>query len=195
MIRAIYFDYHGVLDRRTPAGFLEAIATAVDQPLAALKTNLEPLTNGYGAADISPVDFWNTIDAKYGAAAVQAGKKYVLHVDPVREMWELINTLHQNYSLGLFSDCPADKKDVIIHAYNLPDFFDQLIFSCDARQSKIDPNFYRRMLRDGLYQPAECLLIDDSHQAVGQATALGFVAHEFVDAPTLKIYLLNTSIV
>ncbi len=185
----MYFDYHGVLDRRHFAGLLAVLADQAGQPLESLRTSLEPLANGYASGAIAPVEFWNTILKKYGAPAVAAGKKYILHVDPIQAMWELLNALHEKYSIGLFSDCPADKKDVIVHSYNLPDFFDQLIFSCDARQSKIDPNFYRRMLRDGMYRPEECLLIDDSHQAVGQAAALGFATHQFIDVVTLKSFL------
>lgn len=189
MLRAIYFDYHGVLDRRNFAGLLSAVAETIGQPVEVLRISLEPLISGYVAGAIAPVEFWNTVESKYGPTAVQAGKKYILHVDPAREMWELLNALHERYAIGLFSDCPADKKEVIVHGYNLPDFFDQLIFSCDARQTKIDPNFFRRMLRDGQYRPDECLLIDDSHQAVGQAAALGFVVHQFTDVPSLKSFL------
>lgn len=194
VIRAIYFDYHGVLDRRTLSGFLATLTTAIGHDDPSLQAHLEQLANAYATGAITPLDFWDTINAEYGPATVEAGKKYVLHVDPNREAWEILNRLHETYSLGLFTDCPADKKEVIVHAYNLPDFFDQLIFSCDARQSKIDPNFFRRMLRDGLYQPAECLLIDDSHQAIGQAKSLGFMTHQYIDLSTLQKYLVNNGI-
>lgn len=183
MVRAIYFDYHGVLDRRTFAGFHRVLAEALPHASTDVEARIAPLGSAYAAGEMSPVQFWQAITEAYGPTVAQAGKKYLLHVDPIQPMWELINRLHEKFSIGLFSDCPMDKRDVIVRAYNLPEFFDQLIFSCDTRLTKVDPNFFRRMLRDGLYQPNECLLIDDSHQSIGQARSLGFQTHEF-SSPT-----------
>ncbi len=179
MLHAIYFDYHGVLDRRKFTGLLEVLLAAIPHPAGNLRVRLEPMVYAYAEGETAPTVFWNALAEAYGSAVVKAGKAYQLHVDPIRPMWEQVNRLHERYAIGLFSDCAIDKRDVIIRSYNLPEFFDQLIFSCDTRQTKMDPNFFRRMLRDGLYQPEQCLLIDDSHQAIGQAASLGFQTHKF----------------
>ena len=192
MVRAVYFDYHGVLDRRHFGGLLDVlIAQSGNDPQA--RTVLESLVDGYAIGNVAPIDFWKTINQKYGALAEQAGKKYILRVDPVLEVWQLINHLHERVSVGLFSDCPSDKRDVIIRAFNLPEFFDQLIFSCDTQQTKQDPNFYKHMLREGLYQPPDCLLIDDDERVTARAAQLGFTTHHFTDIVTLKQTLGLTS--
>lgn len=179
MLRAIYFDYHGVLDERKFSGLVDVLVRAVPHAPEHLRAHIEPTVYAYATGETTPTVFWNTMTELFGPTVVAKGKAYQLHVQPNREMWELLNKLHQQFSIGLFSDCAIDKRDVIVRSYNLPEFFDQLIFSCDVRQTKMDPNFYRRMLRDGLYQPEECLLIDDNHQAIGQAKSLGFLTHEF----------------
>lgn len=179
MLRAVYFDYHGVLDRREFSGLVDLMIKAIPHAHDGIRTQLEPKVFAYATGETAPIVFWNAIAEAFGPNVAQVGKQYQLHVEPIREMWELINQLHQRFSVGLFTDCAADKRDVIIRSYNLPEFFDQLIFSCDVRETKIDPNFYRRMLRDGLYQPGECLLIDNSHQSIGLAKSLGFQTHEY----------------
>lgn len=179
MIQAIFFDYHGVLDRRRYTGLMEVLIKAIPHPPADIRNRLEPNVYAYATGVTAPNVFWTAMTEAYGPSVVQAAKKYHLHVEPIREMWEAINRLHEKYAIGLFTDCSADKREVIIRSYNLPEFFDQLIFSCETRETKMDPNFYRRMLQAGRWQPEEVLLIDDSHQAIGQATSLGFQTHEF----------------
>lgn len=193
MIKVIYFDYHGVLDRRHFHGLLDVIAEASGQPNPEqVALNLESYGYAYAIGQVSPHEFWRTIEQRYGTTANRAGRKYMLRVEPVREMWNLVSQLHDRYELGLFSDCATDKKEVIRSAYALTDYFDYLLFSCDTKLSKRDPEFYTLMLQNGLYQPEECLLIDDEESNCALAIDRGFPAHLFQDESTLRGYLERT---
>lgn len=189
MLRAIYFDYHGVLDRRTFGGLLRVLeqgGVPADQ-----RSKLESLGESYATGGLSPREWWQQVEQLGGPAAAAIGKKYILHVDPIRTMWELINTLHHRFAIGLLSDCPSDKKDIIVRAYDLPEFFEYLIFSCDVGLSKQDSTFFRLMDQQGLYRPSDILYIDDSERHVATAAALGYAAHHYSDAESLKHYILG----
>ncbi len=190
MIKVIYFDYHGVLDRRTFRGLLETIAHYSGQPDSAkVVTDLSSYGFDYADGKVKPHEFWRTIEERYGTTANRAGRQYILYVEPVLEMWNLVSQLHERFALGLFTDCPADKKETIRSAYALTDYFDYLIFSCDVQLSKRDPTFYQLMLQDGKYLAQECLVIDDSERNCEQAISMDFKAHVFRDPPTLQNYL------
>ncbi len=190
MVKVIYFDYHGVLDRRNFRGLLTTIAETSGQPdTAKVIAGLEAYGFDYATGKVQPHEFWRTIEERFGTAANRAGRAYLLHVEPVLEMWNLLSTLHDRYDLGLCTDCSNDKKETIRSAYALTDYFDYLIFSCDVQLSKHDPAFYQLMLQAGKYQANECLLIDDTESNCGLAISLGFQAHVFRDTPTLQDYL------
>lgn len=187
MIKVIYFDYHGVLDSHHFHGLLEMIAKASGQPQPAkIAASLESYGYNYAIGKISPHEFWRTIEERFGTSANRAGRKYQLHVEPVREMWNLLSELHERYELGLMTDCAIDKKEVIRSAYALTDYFDFLIFSCDTKFCKRDAEFYRLMAQNGRYQPGECLLVDDIEANCALAVEQGFQVHLFKDAQTLR---------
>lgn len=191
MIEIVYFDYHGVLDRRTPAGLWSAIATAAKTDPATVAAALAQHFYAYCTGSLTSLDFWRAVEQQYGAGVVRVGKKYWLHVDPIRASWDVVNALQVHTTLGLFSDCPADKKNAVRGAYNLPDYFSNLIFSCDVGWSKRDVAFYRLLLADGKYQESQCLLIDDDAEVVELASSLGFLSHQFSTATELRQYLLS----
>lgn len=190
MIKVIYFDYHGVLDRRHFHGLLETIAKASGQPdPKIIAANLAAYGYNYATGKVSPHEFWRSVEERYGTTADRAGRQYQLHVEPVRDMWNMLSDLHDQYELGLLTDCALDKKEVIRSAYALTDYFDYLIFSCDTKFSKRNPEFYQLMCQDGRYQPTECLLVDDIEENCSSAIEQGFQAHLFKDAQTLRGYL------
>lgn len=199
MVKVIYFDYHGVLDRHTFRGLLETMgrtwAAKQSGEVASLIMQFveQERTYGYDYATgiVLPQLYWKRIAEQYGPDVDTAGRQYLLHVQPVRQMWNLLSDLHDRFNLGLFSDCSLDKKEVIRSAYALTDYFDYLIFSCDVRMSKRDPNFHRLMLQSGLYQPDECLVVDDSVDNLNLSSTLGFQTHIFHDEPTTRDHLMN----
>jgi FMN phosphatase YigB (HAD superfamily) len=195
MIKIIYFDYHGVLDYRRERGLMEALTSAVpaaDQD--ALMRRLEPGVYAYTSGQKRPVEFWQSIESELGTAVAKRAKNYQLHVDPIRAMWEMLNRWHDRCDLGLLTDCAADKKEVINHAYDLPTFFDHLIFSCDVERTKRDPAIYPLMEQGGKYKADECLLIDDDERNTALASQLGYPAVTYVDPVSCAAYLEHIGI-
>ena len=70
MIKAIFFDYHGVLDRRTFKGFLNFLAELLyeqdnsmtkNEHLLKIRDQLSNLGIKYASGEISPQEFWKII--------------------------------------------------------------------------------------------------------------------------------------
>lgn len=190
MIKVIYFDYHGVLDRHHFHGLLKVIAEASGQPNQdSIVANVLTYGYRYATGKVSPHEFWRTIEERFGTSANRAGRKYQLHVEPDRVMWNLLSELHARYELGLMTDCATDKKEVIRSAYALTDYFDYLIFSCDTTLTKRDPDFYQLMNQAGQFEKNQCMLVDDREENCQLAIEQGFQAHLFKDAATLRGHL------
>lgn len=190
MIKAIYFDYHGVLDRRNFHGLVDVIAGAAGQPdPKKISAVLASEVYAYASGEIPPHQFWRSIEERYGTTANRAGRQYQLHVEPVLDVWNIVSSLHDRFALGLLSDCSSDKKETIRSAYALTEYFDYLLFSCDAHTNKQHAAFYQLMLQNGVYQPDECLLIDDEEKNCTKAMSAGFQVHVYRDIPTLRDYL------
>ncbi len=194
MVKAIYFDYHGVLDQRNFQGLLEVLAQAIHggdrQRVIAEVRNF---AYDYATGKTSPHDFWHQIEGDYGSIVERAGRDYQLHVQPNVAMWSIVSSLKDRFTLGLCTDCATDKKEVIRSAYALTEFFDNLIFTCDVGLSKHDPELYQLMLWNNKFRPEECLLIDDALANVQQAIAVGFQAHQFTTAEELQHFLTTLS--
>lgn len=187
----IYFDYHGVLDRRTFPGLRKAIAQTTNDPRRVEEEIERSLQNQYLANLITPKEFWEEVEHAYGLTAATAGKKYYLHVDPIRQNWELINALAKKVKLGLCTDCPADKMQAIRSAYALPEFFDVLLVSCETRMTKEEPEFYPLLMQNGAFAPEEVLLIDDSSRNMLVAQMAGIPTFVYTDVPSLTKLLAS----
>lgn len=190
MVKVVYFDYHGVLDRRNFQGMLEVIAKAANPTEAKrIAADLRQFGYDYATGKVSPHVFWHQVERDFGQAASLAGRKYILHVEPILELWNILNELKQTYELGLCSDCAIDQKEVIRSAYALTDYFDYLVFSCDVKTCKRDTEFYRLMLQHGKFKPEECLFVDDIEANTALAEQQGFLTHTFRDVDTFRTYL------
>lgn len=197
MLKAIYFDYHGVLDRHTFRGLLETMGQTWlrtrnqdDQQYlnAFIQREQEP-GHHYTAGKTVPAAYWHRIAQEYGQEVEKIGRQYLLHVQPIRETWNLVSLLHEKFDVGLFSDCPLDKKEAIRSAYALTEFFDYLVFSCDVQLSKRSPEFFNLLLQNGLFKSEECLIIDNSEANIKFAQKLGFQAHVYTTPEELQTFI------
>lgn len=202
MVKVVYFDYHGVLDRRNFRGLLETMGRSwswersKDRELYVPEFLEQEGEIGYSYATgvLTPHQYWRHIVETYGPEVERAGRQYLLHVEPVREMWNLVSQLKTRFEVGLFSDCSLDKKEVLRSAYALTDYFDYLILSCDVRMSKQETQFYQLMLQSGKYRPEECVLIDDGIENTERAINLGFQAYIHRDVATTQAYLESLAV-
>ena len=189
--KIIYFDYHGVLDRRSFVGMRRMIAQNTKDPKRVEEDIERTLQHDYITNRMTPKEFWDTIERAYGLQAMMAAKKYFLHVDPIRENWELLNTLAKNIKIGLCTDCPADKMQTLRSAYALPEFFDVFLVSCETHLTKEEPEVYSLLTQNGQFAPEDILLVDDSSRNTLAAQMAHIPSFCYTDPASLKTMLAS----
>lgn len=185
MIKAIYFDYHGVLDKRSIRlvyQILAATETAklkqLSDPLT-LRKHYFPLELEYLAGDITPAEFWGKFIAdRFSPTDVELAKQSLLTIDLNQELWQILPELKKRYFLGIISDSGSDKTQLIEESLDLKANFDGWFFSSDRNLVKeAGLGFYYLPLQENNFQPADCLLVDDSPGNIALAKKVGYNTH------------------
>lgn len=187
MIKAIIFDWHGVLDKRTFSGMLETIAeawyplfaptkrerkeTSLAEYKELIKQNWQKDGFAYAAGRISPEVFWSTLECEeeYG---VETAKQYLLAVERNEPLWQLLRKLKEKYKLAVLSDCPPDKAKIIRETTDIS-YFDAVYFSCDYNLLKSDQQFFEIATNALNTAPDQCLFVDDSETNLFSAKGAG----------------------
>jgi len=108
MIKAILFDWHGVLDKRTFAGMLETLVRSYQSsnnaPAEIRAKNFSELHNeivskyyrpgyDYAAGKLSPNEFWAMIKNDFPQDVFETTKYYILDFEKNEAVWSLLPKL------------------------------------------------------------------------------------------------------
>ena len=103
---------------------------------------------------------------------------------------EIVRELRQRgVPLYLLTNMPADVYAARVSAYDVLQGFDGAVVSGREGVMKPAPEVFRLLVERYGMEPAETLFIDDSPGNVDGARAVGFQAHHFRDASTLRTAL------
>lgn len=185
MIQAIFFDYHGVLDKRSIKLVYEILAateTAKVKKLSDafnLRKHYFSLEIEYLAGNIASAEFWGQFIAdRFPRTNVELAKESLLTIELNQELWQILPELKKRYFLGIISDSGNDKTQLIRESLDLKAYFDELYFSSDRNLVKeAGLAFYYLPLQENNFQPADCLLVDDSPSNISQAQKVGYQTH------------------
>ena len=180
MIRAILFDWHGVLDKVSFDGLLNEAARRLYEyddefPIGAVKKIVvEPLLYNSGmdyARGKTPcASFW-ALTQKY--PPLQGLEKYLLRVDPNEILWQQLPYLASRYRLGIVSDAPEDKAVLMIDFLGKQQVqFHPIVLSYQLNRLKVEgegPSLYEFAAQRLGLSPQECLVVDDSQKNIDHA--------------------------
>ena len=93
------------------------------------------------------------------------------NIDP--ELIAFINSLKNQYKLGLLSNAMDTTRQRLTKSYNLMDYFHVSIFSYEVKMVKPNPEIFRLILDKLKVAPSEAIFIDDMHENIEAANALG----------------------
>jgi HAD superfamily hydrolase (TIGR01509 family) len=101
-------------------------------------------------------------------------RKATGNIQPFPGAVGLLNAIKKaNLRLGLVSSAPAENIDLVIGELGLNGVFDCIVFGREASQSKPSPQIYLLAADRLQVAPADCLVIEDSHQGIRAAKAAG----------------------
>ena len=197
MTKAIFFDYHGVLDMRTFQGMLRRLAELIytqgdfEAFLEAVYGKYALFANLYAGGEIMPEHFWSKLaNDGLNTAQIQKLQDYILTVEINEILLPVLEKLKENkFVLGILSDSPSDKIAKIRHRWDLEKYFDYVFFSADQGLNKIETDFYELMKCDGKFLPSEVIYIEDNPKLVNMAKSAGFQAVAYNQDLDLLKYL------
>ena len=184
MIQAIFFDFDGVLTRDrtgtlTTCRYLaEATGIAFDELRAAMEPHRAALLRGETTRDAT----WPLVcEALRRDIArellVRAFESTPL--DPA--MFAFANSLSRHGRLGIITDNPKDRMDVVKGTLWLDRLFAPIVVSAEEGCTKDDPAIFGRALAKAGVPAAVAVFIDNAVENVAVANSVGMHAIHFDD--------------
>lgn len=190
MIKAIVFDWHGVLDKTTYRDFSGFLSRVTGKNADWIRGKISRLEQEYVRGDVEPNTFWTELKEKLNLSQRQytQARNRLLKIRLSRKLWARLPALRQRYQLAVLSDCPSDKVITIHKTVDLT-LFTVTQFSCENGMSKEDPAFFLLICESLGMQPKQCLYVDDTSKHITKAAQLGFLTHPFTRTEDFARYL------
>jgi FMN phosphatase YigB (HAD superfamily) len=168
MIKALIFDWHGVLDhgayRLTSRN---TISDHLYQYIVQGRVGARPL-----------LWFLLTILRYCKPAQYVLLKDTLTTIRPFSPLWDQIPRLKQQYQLAILSDIDPIKLSIIRQRIDLS-LFDVVAFSAEMKRSKKSPASFLHVAKALDISPGDCLFVDDNREFIGTAQELGFQTYYF----------------
>lgn len=174
MIKAVLFDYGGVLTQSGKSGFIrDSVARLyhVDPHDVHIGEEHAKLRRGLMSDD----DFFAALNRQYGKVVTKEMfiKETAGSLTPTPEVYDLAQRMRgHGIQTAIFSNIFA-MNATELRRQGQYDGFDPVILSCDVHYAKPDPEFYEYAINALGVLPQEILLIDDQEKCLGPAHKLG----------------------
>ncbi len=185
-IKAIIFDWHGVLD----LGKFDALVKKLSELSGLSAENVV-----YKIRDIKnifilggePSVYWGHTATALGLTTgqIESARKSVMKIVPNQSLWSKLPALKQNYRLAILSDCPLDKASEIRSSCDLR-IFDGLHFSGEKGLAKSQDEFFLNLVSELGVPAQECLYVDDREKHIETAAKLGLQTCHFTETADLE---------
>ncbi len=192
-IRAVVFDYGGVICRLPTRSEWDELAAAaglpVDRFIAAYPGSREPYDRGLVRGD----GFWQAFGDACGVNYTTAERQRLIEID--MRVWETIEPAvvamarqlrRAGFVTGILSNMHADLLERIRQGRRWLDAFEVSVFSCDLGLVKPEAQIYRSLLDRLRLEPAQVLFIDDVPANIEAARAAGLHGIVFASAEQLR---------
>ncbi|HSX28557.1 MAG TPA: HAD-IA family hydrolase [Candidatus Saccharimonadales bacterium] len=170
MIKAVVFDFYGVVSIRRHQAFLES-AIPDRQSLA----NIYELRRQRDLGMVTPDEYMAEVSRVTG----QSLEEVAVHMRDERVLNQpliaVINDLHNTYKIGLLSNAASDLHTTLAHA-QLTKLFDDVIVSAEVGMVKPDPHIFELACDRLEVQPHEAVMVDDLPENCEAAQAAGWAA-------------------
>lgn len=177
MIKAVIFDWGGVLIEEPGKGIREYCASKYGVSYEAFSESLKPFMPLLNTGKISEDVLWPKIGHVLKKPAPKTpslwGEAFRAVYTPKEEVWELVKTVRQNgYKTGFLSNTELASVEYFKEK-NYSKLFDATIFSCIEGFSKPSPEIYKIALKKLKIKPEEGIFIDDRDDYIEGAKVVG----------------------
>ena len=183
-IKAVVFDWGGVLMEEPTERILAYLAKKFDVDLESLRKRLEPHLDRMQSGDGVEDRVWRMIGRKLNyevselkAIWLEALEKTYL---PYPEVVDLVKKLRGDYKTGLLSNL-EDAGVKVIKKQGLEKNFDEIVYSCKVGFIKPDEKIYQIMLKKLGVKAEETVFIDDKEINIDGAKKAGMKGIVFLN--------------
>jgi len=197
MIKAVIFDYGGVLTKRSFADtFCNNIAKQFNLKPENVKDAFEKNNHSYLISKISGKEFFERFAKSIGVDKPPNFfiKKFLNSEEPRGEAYKIVKKLKGKYKLCLLSDNYSEFVEMIEKEHHLKELFDVLVFSSREEVEKPDKRIFMITLQRLGVKPEECVYTDDKEDNVRAGQDVGMESLLFTSADKLKIGLIKRGI-
>lgn len=184
----VLFDYGGVISYPPADEDLALLAAAADAPVPALMEVYWAWRRAYDLAELDAPGYWRQVGRALGRGYGEAEIAELIRLDQaawLRLQAGTVALIEQLAAAGrplaLLSNAPDELADAITEL-PIAAHFRHLIFSCQLKSAKPDPECYARALARLGARADEVIFIDDRGENVAAAAALGLQAVHFTSA-------------
>jgi putative hydrolase of the HAD superfamily len=197
MIKAIIFDWGGVLCEDTAQGLLSYFSKALNVPPEALNRAYMSFAAAFQKGEISEDELWQGMGAALGIQRPVNPSLWVAALravySPKQEMFALAAYLKTNgYKVGLLSNAEMPAMDFFYEQGYV--MFDAAVFSCAEGTRKPEQRIYEIALERLGATPPEAVLIDDRAEFCQGAQAIGMHTIRFETPQQVKRNLASFAI-
>jgi putative hydrolase of the HAD superfamily len=183
----VMFDYGGVVSHPPAPQDLALLAEAADAEVPALLDAYWEWRRAYDLAELDAPGYWRQVGRSLGRGYSEAEITELTRLD--RAAWlrlqagtvALIADLAAaGLPLAMLSNAPDELAEAI-SGLPVAAHFGHLIFSCQLKSAKPDPECYGRALAMMGAMPGEVIFLDDRYENVTAAASLGMRSVHFTN--------------
>src|SRR6516225_2580020 len=179
------FDYGGVVSQPPSPQELASLAGAAGVSVAALQGVYWEWLRAYDLAELDASGYWRQVGRSLGRGFSEAEISELIRLDSASWLRLQAGTVALIEDLGaaglplaLLSNAPGELAEAI-SALPVAAYFGHLLFSCQLKLAKPDPECYNRALARLGASAEEVIFIDDRAENVAAAAALGLRSVHF----------------
>ena len=185
MIKAIIFDWHGVLDQVKFDNLIAKLGELTETSFGQVKKEIKSLEKSFARGG-APEKFWGDLKKvlELNNKQVKEAQSHILNIFENESLWSRLPSLKKKYKLAILSDCPVEKAKKIRKSSDLTYFF-CTYFSGEKKLVKSDDEFFLSLIKELKVEPAQCLFVDDRPHHIATAKRLGLQTCLFVTTEDL----------
>ncbi len=180
IVKAIIFDYGGVISKDQDSNTVDEIAELLDLETNIFKNSYRYFRPDYDSNKISATQYWIKILVRNKKTISEDIINQLITLDV--KSWAQINrdTLDYIYKLNkcnvkiaIISNMTLETLEYVNKHFKWLKMFESLIFSCDLKVSKPQSEIYNKCLVALNLSPHKCLFVDDSLENIRGAKKIG----------------------
>jgi putative hydrolase of the HAD superfamily len=176
MIQAVFFDFDGVLSpAKTGTGFTcEFLARETGIPYDTLRAAFEPYRLPLARGQATRDETWPLVCRAAGRDIPRELLARSFEATPLdAAMFAYANSLGRHGRVGIVTDNPKDRFDIVRRVLWLDRIFDPIVVSAEEGVTKDDPEVFRRAVAKARVTADAAVFIDNVRENVDVAVEAG----------------------